>query len=348
MYIKKTKFIKGLLSPKKIFYAIFITLLITEYLIFIMFLNNYEKINNQTNNILKETKQYKILKKNKIEYSNDTKKLKELEKEFQKKYNNNNLKELEELFDKVEQQNQQLKIENTTLEGEINKKNQKKQELEQQLQEKERIKQERLRIEEEEKERASTFQIQDVITISQFPNYPTGCESAALAILLKYNGINIDVSTIVNSLPKGGYLYYKDNVRYGGNPNIQFVGDPTDVQSFGVYEGPIINVANQYKSGVINATGSSLNSILEIVKQNRPVMVWSTINLLRPYVAITWLSDTTGETINWYAHEHAVVIIGFSNKTVIISDPYSGTIKKQNRVLFEEIYNKMGRKSIYY
>ena len=107
MYIKKTKFIKGLLSPKKIFYAICITLLITEYLIFIMFLNNYEKINNQTNNILKETKQYKILKKNKIEYSNDTKKLKELE--------NEKLAEKEKLIEK----NNQLLISKKKLEKEI-------------------------------------------------------------------------------------------------------------------------------------------------------------------------------------------------------------------------------------
>lgn len=204
--------------------------------------------------------------------------------------------------------------------------------------------QKRLEIEEQN----STFQINNVPTISQFPNYPTGCEITALYILLKYYGINTSLNEIMNQLPQGGYLYTKDNIRYGGNPNLEFVGNPQDPQSFGVYEGPIIQVANNLKNGITNGRGNSLNSLLEIVKQNRPVMVWTTINLLEPYIIASWTYEPTMEKINWYAHEHAVIITGFSNNYIIISDPYSGTIKKQNRALFEARYNTLGKRNIYY
>ena len=53
---------------------------------------------------------------------------------------------------------------------------------------------------------------------------------------------------------------------YGGNPEIEFVGDPTDEHGYGVYQKPIIEVANKFKSGMVDYTGHSLEAVLEIVK----------------------------------------------------------------------------------
>ena len=44
---------------------------------------------------------------------------------------------------------------------------------------------------------------------------------------------------------------------YGGNPEVEFIGNPYSLNAYGVYEKPIANVASQYKSGIKIATGTS-------------------------------------------------------------------------------------------
>lgn len=190
--------------------------------------------------------------------------------------------------------------------------------------------------------------IDGVITYNQFPYYPTGCESVALYILLKYYNVDVTVSQIVNDLPKGDIPYYENEILYGGNPYLEFIGEPTSSSSFGVFDKPIENVANNYKSGIINATGTSLNDILKIVKSNRPVLVWTTGNLTLPYISRTWIYKPTLETINWISGEHAVVIVGYNENQIIISDPLKGKIIYQDRATFESRYNYLGKRALYY
>ena len=83
---------------------------------------------------------------------------------------------------------------------------------------------------------------------------------------------------------KGDLPHYENGVRYGGNPFLEFIGHPADPYSYGVYDEPIIDVANQFKSGIISGRGMSLNQVLELVKQNKPVVVWNTMNLAVPYI----------------------------------------------------------------
>ena len=196
--------------------------------------------------------------------------------------------------------------------------------------------------------RMNNHYISNVPTINQYPNYPTGCESIALLILLRYYNVDVTAEQIVNILPKGSLPYYEDSILYGGNPYIEFVGDPRNSYSFGNYDIPLQNTANTFKSGIINASGTSLNDILNIVKQNRPVLVWSSINLGTPFISNTWIYKPTNTTINWYSGEHAVVIIGFSPDKIIISDPINGTIRYQNRNTFESRYNYFGKRALYY
>lgn len=80
----------------------------------------------------------------------------------------------------------------------------------------------------EEELRKTTYIIPNVPTINQYSlGYPTGCESAALTVLLRYWGLNINMSSVVSRLPKGKLPYYENDVRYGGNPYIEFVGTPS-------------------------------------------------------------------------------------------------------------------------
>lgn len=202
--------------------------------------------------------------------------------------------------------------------------------------------------EKQRKIRESTVKIEGVPTINQYPNYPTGCESVALTILLRYYGINVSPNNIIDKLKKGSIPYEEEGVMYGGNPELEFIGNPYDELSYGVYENPVADVANIYKSGVIVRNNYPFSEVLNLVKNNRPVVVWTSNSLSVPYISKTWIYKPTMEKISWKAHEHAVVLIGYNENEVIISDPIDGKIKYQNRSTFESRYNYFGKKVIYY
>lgn len=195
---------------------------------------------------------------------------------------------------------------------------------------------------------ATTVKIENEITYSQFPNYPTGCESVALYILLKYNGIETTPDEIINRLKKGDLPYKIEDEMYGGNPELEFVGDPRNDYSYGVLNTPIAEVANTFKGNVQNREGLELDEALNIVNENRPVMVWTTINNLSSRISAIWIYRPTGEKIYWKENEHAVVIIGYNDEQVIVSDPYTGRITRYNRNIFRENYNYMGKRAVYY
>ena len=88
----------------------------------------------------------------------------------------------------------------------------------------------------------------------QKPNYPTACESVSLYTLLKYHNIDVTVDQIIDKLKKGPLPYIKNNIMYGGNPEREFVGNPKEKTGYGVYEKPIIEIANTFKPGIKNAT----------------------------------------------------------------------------------------------
>lgn len=167
-------------------------------------------------------------------------------------------------------------------------------------------------------------------------------------MLLKYHGINITPDDIIKELPKGYIPYKKNGVTYGGNPEVEFVGDPYSNNSYGVYEKPIAEIANKFKSGIIIATGTDFNNILKIVGIGKPVIVWTSMYLAVPYISKSWVYEVTGEKIEWKANEHAVVIIGYTKDKVIISDPLDGQMKYQALSIFRERYNYFGEKALYY
>lgn len=199
-----------------------------------------------------------------------------------------------------------------------------------------------------EYEAKNTFYITGVPLINQYPDYPTGCESVALTILLNYYGVVVTPDSIIRELPKGDIPYTKDGKLYGGNPEIEFVGNPYSLNSFGVYEKPLAGVANKFKPGIKIATGTDFDEILKIVGSGKPVIVWTSMYLAAPYISKSWIYEPTGETIYWKANEHAVVVIGYTKDKVIISDPIDGKMKYQSLSIFKERYNYYGKKALYY
>lgn len=185
-------------------------------------------------------------------------------------------------------------------------------------------------------------------TFNQFPNYPTGCESVALYLLLHYHGVNVNVEEIVSSLKKGPLPYENNGQKLGGNPEVEFIGDPKTKYSYGVYNQPIAEVANQYKGGVISKFGLEFKEVLKLVEDKHPVMVWTTINLSKPFISTTWVDFKTGAKIQWISGEHALVIFDIEDSQVVVSDPYTGTIRQLDKKIFESRYNYLGKRAIYY
>ena len=245
--------------------------------------------------------------------------------------------EIDELMDNIENNNSKIEEEITNLLKTKEKLIKKKNTLNKQYE----VLYEKYKLEQE------TVIIDGVSTILQFPKYPTGCESVALTILLNYHGYDVSVDDVISKLKLGPKPFLKENIWYGGNPELEFIGSPYDRESYGVYEKPIYDVAEVYSNNVVMGTGKSLTSVLEIVKNGNPVMVWISYNLTVPYISASWIYEPTMEKIEWKSGEHAVVIIGYNSKQVIASDPYSGSVKYFNRSTFENRYNYFGKKNIY-
>ena len=190
--------------------------------------------------------------------------------------------------------------------------------------------------------------INDFPTYNQFPKYPTGCESVSLYLLLKYYKVNVTIEDIINSIKKGALPYKNNNQILGGNPEVEFIGDPRNNYSYGSYNKPIAEVGEKYKAGIVSKTNFDFKEVLNLVKNNHPVLVWTTINLSKPFISTTWTYPETGEKVNWISGEHAMVIFGVTDDKVIASDPYTGTIRYFNQELFETRYNFLGKRAIYY
>ena len=197
-------------------------------------------------------------------------------------------------------------------------------------------------------EKDITYKIDNFPTYYQYPDYPNGCECSALYNLLRFYKIEVSMSQLVNALKKGDGPHYEDGVYYGGNPELEFVGDPTDSHGYGVYQKPIIKIANKFKSGMIDYTGHSLDEVLEIVKKGIPVQIWASVNMQNTDICTNWIYKETGEKINWICKLHCVVVIGFNKSKVIVSDSYTGKIETYNRKQVEKIYNLYGKRAIYY
>ena len=193
------------------------------------------------------------------------------------------------------------------------------------------------------------MQIKNFQTENQFPDYPTGCESVALYTLLKYYNIEISIDDIINKLPKGEIPHYKGDIMYGGDPEREFLGDPKTKNGYGVYEKPIEKIANSYKKGIKNITGSPLNNILKLVKKGYPVQVWTSIDCKEPKISNkTWIDKKTDKKIIWKQPFHSLIIIGYTKDQIITADPHEGKIKYYEKKDFEKAYNFFGKRALYY
>ena len=189
----------------------------------------------------------------------------------------------------------------------------------------------------------------DVMEFCQYTDYPTGCESVSLYMLLNYYGVHVTVDQIIDLMPMGPQPYDDANgVRHGANPEREFVGDPRNQISYGVFNGPVAQVAEQIMPGVKTKTGATIEEIKAILDTGNPVMAWYVSAPMRPIMyRWSWLDDR-GETVCWPGGEHAIVICAYDDTSLTYRDPNSGTTVEIDYPTFERSFSEMGGRIIYY
>ncbi|PQD35050.1 C39 family peptidase [Enterococcus durans] len=156
---------------------------------------------------------------------------------------------------------------------------------------------------------------------------PSGCEGASLLQALQYKGklTNWSLRQFLNTIPKSP----------NGNPNNGFVGSPFVENSWtysAIYPAPLTTWGQKY-GNVQNISGSSMNTLLNEVKNGNPVVAWVTIN----FQPIRWGNWSFGIAAN---NNHAVTLDSYNkgSNQVHVSDPISGSYW-MSRTTFENIYN---------
>lgn len=193
-----------------------------------------------------------------------------------------------------------------------------------------------------------TVLLQNVPFIQQMPELARGCEVTSLAMMLQYAGVQIDKMTLAAEIVKVPFL--SNGVR--GNPNDGFVGNiyTFSEHGYGVYHGPIANLAEQYLPGRIkDLSGLSIESVYEALQAGSPVLVItnSTFRTLAESEFHTW--QTASGPIRITYREHSVVVTGYDKDYIYMNDPLAeqaGT--KVSRAEFEAAWVQMGSQAVTY
>ena len=189
----------------------------------------------------------------------------------------------------------------------------------------------------------------DVMEFCQYPDYPTGCEGVSLYMLLKYYGADVTIEDIYDRIPTGPQPYEDENgVRRGANPEREFVGDPRSEYSYGVFNEPVAQAAEQFLSGVRTEKGASLSDVKAILKTGNPVLAWYVSAPMREIMYRWSWTDERGETVCWPGGEHAVVVCGCDSTSVTYRDPNAGTTVIIDDSTFEKGFRELGGRIVYY
>ncbi|MCH5190699.1 MAG: C39 family peptidase [Oscillospiraceae bacterium] len=198
----------------------------------------------------------------------------------------------------------------------------------------------------------------NVTPIKQFPNYPTGCEAASAATLLKYYGYNVSLDEMVAAIPRED-LYEENGRVYGPSIYEKFVGDPrqryTDERpGYGAFSPVITKSLNSViakkggKHTAKNITGCSFSTLLGQLDSGRPVIVWATSKMQTPkYVNSWYIKNPGGEDIyfEYPRGTHVMVLTGYDGSYVYISDPIYGQVK-YTKAEFNDKWVLLGKQAI--
>lgn len=191
----------------------------------------------------------------------------------------------------------------------------------------------------------------DIEAINQHPDYPTGCESVSLYMLLSYYNVDVTIDEIIDELPKGPVPYGSGDDVKGANPEKEFVGNPKSKYAYGVFNEPIRQTADKFKEGALTKKNATMDDLYKILLSNNPIEVWFTTNLEEGIVyreQDKWYDYETGEVVRWPRHEHAILVTGIDNDYIYYNDPNTGNKEKLEKDKFNKFFQQMDGRIVYY
>ena len=192
--------------------------------------------------------------------------------------------------------------------------------------------------------------IENVPLISQFPKYPTGCESVSAVMALNYSGNSISAEEFINNyLPKNRDFRMENGKLSGPSPYEYFIGNPKSPSSYGCMATVIekaLSECTEDPERVVNITGSELSKICEeYINNDIPVIVWVTINMLETNPKNSWYLDD-GTRYTWPGNEHCMLLVGYDENSYYFNDPYRGKLVAYDKTLTEDRFAELGRQAL--
>lgn len=199
---------------------------------------------------------------------------------------------------------------------------------------------------------ANNYQQLAVPVVMQNPELPNGCEITSLTAVLNYYGFQLSKTEMTDRyLPQQNFRN-EGNKKYGADPNKAFTGSPYEKKNATyVFASPIVKAAkaaikeNNLSLQVTNVSGQSSESILNLLDQGVPVIVWVTLDLSEPRKNGGWFIDKTNKFHEMYQNLHSVVLIGQSDDNVIVMDPLKGYVEHNIQQFFKS-YEELGTQAV--
>lgn len=189
--------------------------------------------------------------------------------------------------------------------------------------------------------------------IDQRKKYPTGCESVAAVMALRYYGMPISVETFIDRyLPKGTVPYLDaTGTRFGDDPRKVFLGNPYSEKGWGCYAPVIVNAVNRYidpyKYSVKAVYGVSLDSLCkQYIDKGIPVLVWATQNMAPSKPGKTWYITGTSDTFTWISPMHCLLLVGYDATGYYFNDSLQGKNYRYSKSSVQAAYKAIGMQAV--
>ncbi len=199
-----------------------------------------------------------------------------------------------------------------------------------------------------------SYMIDNVEVISQ-TDLKAGCETYACTMLLNSLGFDVDEHTIADNYLNTHYLSWDENGKaFGPDMHSAFAGSP--YAGWGVYAPSMAKSMNSYlqdQHSTLKAYDYKdipLETLCrDYVSRDIPVMVWATTDMEEPYVFDSWTVDYVdenaeakiGDTVDWYMHEHCLVLIGYDENEYYFADSAAGAVSHFDKELVKLRYEQM-------
>lgn len=192
-------------------------------------------------------------------------------------------------------------------------------------------------------------------------DYPTGCELVSTSMLLAFYGFELDAGEIISE----GYLSSvdvtkkSDGLKYSGNPDKVFIGNPQYNTGYGCYSGAIILALQRYFAPlkykldenyqITDLKGTSIRDICdEYINNGIPILLWASIDMKPTFQRLSnsWIIEKTGEHYIWKSNEHCLVLVGYDEEYYYFNDPLAGKDIPYLKPVVERRYNELGMQAV--